>query len=289
MSETGTFESGPFFIRIGLIGEGIGLSRTPGMHLAEARALGLSYRYELIDTAQMPGARIEDLLTQVEAQGYTGVNVTHPFKQAVIGHLDDLSEPARAVDAVNTVLFRDGRRMGHNTDYFGFATAFRQQMAGADTSRVLLLGAGGAGGAVANALLDEGVDRLAVYDVNSASATRLAARLRERFGATRIEVARDLEAGIASASGLVNATPIGMASHSGSPVPLQLLTSGHWVADIIYFPLETELLRHARSLGCRTMNGAGMAVYQAVRAFELFSGHRPDPDRMRASFDRLAP
>jgi shikimate dehydrogenase len=276
-------------IRVGLIGHGIQLSRTPGMHMAEGKSLGLSYRYDLIDTAGMDNPDIATLLDEVEAQGYNGVNVTHPFKQAAVAHLDELSDAAKAVNAVNTVVFRDGKRFGHNTDYWGFATAFSKGLADADKSRVVLLGAGGAGGAVANALLDEGVGHLQVFDVNAASAARLVGSLQARHGEDKVCVAASTAEAVNSATGIVNATPIGMAAHPGSPVPADLLTADHWVADIIYFPLETELLATARAKGCRTLDGSGMAVFQAVRAFALFSGQTPDPDRMRVTFDALGP
>ncbi|WP_238367259.1 shikimate dehydrogenase [Mesobacterium pallidum] len=275
-------------VRVGLIGHGIGLSRTPGMHMAEGRALGLDYQYDLFDLEHEPGADLAALLDRVEAEGYAGVNVTHPFKQVVAQHLHELSDAARAVNAVNTVVFRDGKRFGHNTDYWGFATAFRQGLPGADKARVLQLGAGGAGGAVANALLDDGVQRIEIFDVNRASAERLAGDLAARLGADRVGVAESVEAARA-ATGIVNATPIGMAAHPGTPLPEDLLHAGLWVADIIYFPLETAFLAAARARGCRALDGSGMAVYQAVRAFELFSGLAPDPTRMRATFDALDP
>lgn len=273
-------------IKVGLIGHGIARSRTPKMHTDEGCAVGLAYQYDLIDTADLdtdPG--IADLLDKAEAAGYRGVNITHPYKQAALAHLDVFSDAATDVNAVNTVVFRDGKRFGHNTDYWGFAQAYRDWLADAKADRVLLLGAGGAGGAVANALLDCGVGHLAVYDLVPASAQSLVDSLAARVGDNRVSVAVDIAAEMTTADGLVNATPVGMASFPGSPVPLALLQSRHWVADIIYFPLETELLRAARAAGCLTMDGSGMAVYQAVRAFELFTGVKPDPKRMRATFD----
>jgi shikimate dehydrogenase len=190
---------------------------------------------------------------------------------------------------VNTVVFRDGRRYGHNTDYWGFSQALGLAMGKAPLGRVLLLGAGGAGGAVANALLDRGATHLAIHDSTPAAAERLAASLSGRVEPGRVSVVSDPAPEMALADGIVNATPVGMALHPGTPVPVGLLRPRHWVADIIYFPLETEFLAAARATGCRTMDGSGMAVFQAVRAFELFSGVKPDPDRMRATFDAFTP
>lgn len=273
-------------IRVGLIGHGIQLSRTPKMHVEEGCALGLDYRYDLLDTGLMndnPG--IAALLDRAEADGFRGVNITHPFKQTATAHLHVLSDAARAVGAVNTVVFRDGRRYGHNTDYWGFAEAFRRAMPGAPTGHVLLLGAGGAGGAVAHALADLGARTLAIHDIDPARAARLADDVRAHRPTWDARAANGIETDLAEADGVVNATPVGMETLPGSPVPPNLLASRHWVADIVYFPLETEFLRAARATGCRTMDGSGMAVFQAVRAFELFSGVKPDPKRMRATFD----
>lgn len=277
-------------LRVGLIGHGIQLSRTPNMHVAEGTTLGLDYRYDLIDTDQIEGDQdIANFLSQAEADRFRGVNVTHPFKQAAMEHLDHLSDAARAVNAVNTVVFQNGKRFGHNTDYWGFSEAFRLQLADVAPGKVLLFGAGGAGGAVANALLDNGITHLAIFDPDAEAMASLVRRLAQRVGDDRVSAAADVSREIQSADGLVNASPIGMESFPGSPIQVESLRAEHWVADIIYFPLETELLAAARARGCRTMDGSGMAVFQAVRAFELFTGVKPDPDRMRATFNAFIP
>lgn len=282
--------SGPKVL-VGLVGKGIQRSRSPAMHEAEGRRQGLAYIYTLLDTDRMgePPPSLAELLRFAELLGYRGLNVTYPYKQAVLQHLDVLSEDAEAVGSVNTVVLAGGRRIGHNTDFWGFFESFRTVMAGAPRDTVLLLGAGGAGGAVAEALLQAGVGRLLVRDVDDARAQSLVQRLTGRWGAERVAIAADLTAAVATSEGVVNATPIGMASHPGTPIPPPLLRPDLWVADVIYFPLETELLRAARALGCRTMDGAGMAVLQAARAFEHFSGRAASVDAMRATFAAVAP
>lgn len=281
--------AGPSSIRVALLGTGIQLSRTPKMHMDEGAALGLDYRYDLIDPDKLnPQPPLEQILNQAEKAGYRGLNVTHPFKQAVCQYLDELSQEAQAVNAVNTVVFRDGKRFGYNTDYWGFSEAFRQTMSNVVRERILLLGAGGAGGAVANALIDNGIEHLVIFDPSPDKASELAERITSRMGQRRVSICTDIADEMAIADGVVNASPVGMASHPGCPVPERLLTADHWVADIIYFPLETELLALGRAKGCRTMNGSGMAIFQAVRAFELFSGRKPDPKRMRGTFDAFS-
>jgi shikimate dehydrogenase len=276
----------PRRILVGLLGRGIQLSRTPAMHEAEGRAQGYAYIYRLLDTDRMGDAppSLASILAFAEYFGFDGLNVTFPYKQEIMPLLDGLSEAAEALGSVNTVVLRDGRRIGHNTDMWGFKESFRQGMAGAARSSVLLLGAGGAGAAVAHALLDSGVELLLLSDVEQQKAAALAARLASRFGAGRLAVVSDLGLAASRVDGIVNATPVGMAKLPGIPLDPTLLRPECWVADIVYFPLETELLAQARRRGCRTLNGEGMAVYQAARAFELFTGISPDVDRMKAAF-----
>jgi len=272
--------------RVGLIGHGIQLSRTPKMHTDEGSAHGVDYRYDLIDTKVQTGnSNIAELLSYAENEGYCGVNVTHPYKRSVIPFLDKLSDAAKAVGAVNTIVFRDGKRFGHNTDYWGFAEAFRTGLEDVKCGRVLLIGAGGAGCAVAHALIDRGVERLVIIDKDKASAEELVETLVARGDGNGAIVGSSIEDELMLADGVINATPVGMSLSPGSPVPVEQLQSHLWVADIIYFPLETELLIAAAARGCKVMDGSGMAVFQAVRAFELFTGLRPDPNRMRATFD----
>ncbi|MBC6437278.1 MAG: shikimate dehydrogenase [Rhodobacteraceae bacterium] len=277
----------PMTLRVGLIGRGIGQSRTPRMHVEEGRANGLSYRYDLIDTTRN-AVSLKTVLDHVESEGFRGVNITHPYKQAVLPFLDTLSNSAQAVGAVNTVIFEEGCRFGHNTDYWGFAEAFRQSLAGVLCCDVLLLGAGGAGGAVAHGLLDCGVERLWIFDAKPQAALRLADHISQVRGEGRAQVTADPTLVLTRVQGIVNATPMGMASHPGSPLPTDALSTEHWVADIVYFPSETAFLKAAGGRGCQVMNGSGMAVFQAVRAFELFTGIEPDSDRMKATFDEFA-
>lgn len=274
---------------VGLIGAGIQLSRSPGMHEAEATAQGMRLTYRLIDleVLQESTDALPRLLSMAQAAGFAGLNITYPCKQAVIPLLDDLSPDARALGAVNTVVFADGRRIGHNTDWWGFAESFRRGLPDASLAQVVQLGAGGAGSAVAHALLTLGAKRLAIVDTDHAKAEALARSLVARFGAERIAAQADVAVAMGEANGLVNTTPVGMAKHPGLPLPVELLRRAPWVADIVYFPLETALLRAARLLGCRTLDGSGMAVFQAVEAFRLFTGRTPDAGRMAAAFAAL--
>lgn len=273
-------------ILAGLIGAGIQGSRTPALHEHEGDAQGLRYLYRLIDLDRLglDSSALPQLLDAAQHMGFTGLNITFPCKQAIIPLLDELSPEARGIGAVNTLLFEDGRRVGHNTDCLGFAEGFRRGLPGVARQRVVQMGAGGAGAAVAHALLGEGVQQLRIFDVEPARAQALADNLNQHFGAGRAQAGSELAAAMAEADGLVNTTPMGMAKLPGTPVPRELLRPALWVAEIVYFPLQTELLRDARALGCQTLDGGSMAVFQAVKAFELFSGVAADAQRMLAHF-----
>ena len=276
-------------ILAGLIGAGIQASRTPSLHEHEGDAQGIRYLYRLIDldALQMNLDDLPGLLSAAQCTGFTGLNITFPCKQAVIPLLDDLSAEARGIGAVNTVVFQDGKRIGHNTDCLGFAEGFRRGLTDVARRRVVQMGAGGAGAAVAHALLSEGVEQLSIFDVDQGRAQSLADNLNQHFPNSPARAGSDLPAAMAVADGLVNTTPMGMTKLPGMPVPKALLREAMWVAEIVYFPLETELLREARALGCRTLDGGTMAVFQAVKAFELFSGVVADAARMQAHFSRL--
>jgi shikimate dehydrogenase len=276
-------------VLLGLIGQDIQGSRTPEMHMREGEAQGLRLVYRLIDLTKL-GLGVEalpELLTAAQRMGFDGLNITHPCKQAIIPYLDDLSEDARALGAVNTVILRDGKKIGENTDWSGFAEPFRRKMSDVALNRVVQIGAGGAGAAVAHAALMLGVKELTIFDIDPKRAESVASNLSNHFGAGRAKAGSDLPHTIAAADGLINATPIGMDAHPGMPLPAELLRPDLWVAEIIYFPLETELLKRARALGARTIDGGGMAVFQAVAAFRHFTGLEPDSDRMLAHFAEM--
>lgn len=274
---------------IGLVGKGIQRSKSPAMHQHEADALRLRCVYQLIDLNVL-GLGLNDLprvLESAELMGFAGLNVTHPCKQAVIPLLDELSEEARAIGAVNTIQLKAGKRRGFNTDAYGFAESFRRGLPNTPLSRIVQIGAGGAGAATAYAMLKLGAECLSVFDMQQDRAMALASNLGRTFGPERIRVASDLAADVAQAQGLVHATPVGTLEHPGMPLPVSLLRQDLWVAEIVYFPLETELLRAARAAGCRTLDGGGMAVFQAAAAFEIFTGLKADGERMMRLFDNI--
>jgi shikimate dehydrogenase len=259
------------------------------MHEEEARHHGLTLYDQLIDLDRTKaGAEVlPPLLRAMRTIGFAGFNVTHPCKQAILPLLDELSSEARAVGAVNTVVVRDGRFIGHNTDGSGWTWAFRRTLPGADLARVVLLGAGGAGAAIAHALLRLGAQTLTIVDTEPARALRLASALEQLYGRGRALCGADVAAALRNASGLVHATPTGSDHSPGMPLPAALLTANLWVSEIVYFPLRTQLLEAARSAGCAVTDGGGMAVGQAIDAFRLFTGREADATRVERHFRRL--
>lgn len=274
---------------VGLIGRGIQASRTPRMHELEGKRIGLEYTYVLIDfdALLLSDKDLPDVLALTQTLGFAGLNVTYPFKQAIIPLLTGLAPEAAGIGAVNTVVFAAGKRIGHNTDGWGFAESFREGLGGAKLDTVVQFGAGGAGAAVGHSLLSLGAKALTLCETDMGRAHSLAQRLSARFG-VGVHVENNPAIALAGAVGIVNTTPIGMDKFPGVPFDVGLLHPQLWVADVIYFPSETALLSKARHLGCRTLAGTGMAVYQAVKAFELFTGIAPDRVAMTAHFQMAA-
>lgn len=276
---------------VGLVGDGVTPSLTPPMHEREGDVQGLRYLYRPIDLLELglTGDSVGEVLRSARMLGFNGLNITHPCKQLVLQHLDEVSPDARRLGAVNTVVIRDGRFIGHNTDFSGFAAALASGLPGARLDRVVQLGAGGAGSAVAYALLSAGVTVLDLVDMDPERAAARAAELSGFFPDSTVtaRTTAELPQLMPLADGLAHCTPVGMAAHPGVPLDLELLEHRHWVADIVYRPIETELVRVARAKGCDVLDGGRMAVGQAADAFRIFTGLDADPERMRSHFLEL--
>lgn len=276
--------SGPTSFRVGLLGHGIGPSLTPALHLREADRLGLRYLYETVDLIDAPGADLGAELARLESEGFCAVNVTHPFKQQVLDYVDETSDAVARIGAANLVLLGPGPRVAHNTDYTGFRTGLERFLGEGGRGTVLQVGAGGAGLATACALLDLDFAAVVVHDREEEAVQRLVAR----FDDDRLRTTGgDLDDWLPRVSGVVHATPVGMREHPGVALDVDLLAPGAWVAEVVYRPLETELVRRARDRGHPTLDGGAMAVGQAVESVRLITGHEPDAARMHAHFDQL--
>ena len=247
---------------VGLLGANIQGSMSPSLFADAFAAAGIDGYYHLLDADRLP-ERLPQLFEAIKTAGFIGANVTFPFKQEIIALLDAVDPGAAQVGAVNTVVIApDGRTTGYNFDRAGWRNSFNERIgsAGAKDATVVQIGAGGAGRAVAFALMDLGVADLVLHDLDTARANALRADLSRHYGSSRCRLAQDLERDIAAAAGVVNATQVGMRGFPGNPVPVAALKAAHWAADVIYTPMQTEFLKAAAAKGARTLNGSGMCV-----------------------------
>jgi shikimate dehydrogenase len=271
---------------VSLIGRSIGASRSPAIHENEAAALGLPLAYRIIDFDRLGWnndemSRALELLRQL---GFCGTNITFPFKQSAARLCTSLGSEAAMLGAVNTLHLSANGVHGENTDWLGFAWMIEREFGSIKGESVAQIGAGGAGSATALALARSGVAEVALFDPEAERAEELCARLAPHFANTRFMVCSDAESAVVGRNGIVNTTPVGMAKIPGTPFDPSLMKPDQWLADIIYFPLETRLLRHARDNGQRCANGVSMVIGQAAAAFDIFTGVVPDRERM---FKRL--
>jgi shikimate dehydrogenase len=274
-------------ILVGLVGANILKSLSPALHEDAFAAAGLRGHYHLMDLDRLQGRRLEQLFGAIKTAGFDGINVTFPCKQAIMPLLDEIFPEARQIGAVNTVTIAEsGRTVGYNTDRIGFRRNFEEGLgrAAIEDQVAVLVGAGGAGRAVGFALMDLGAAKVVVHDTDTGRAAALVADLMLHHGASRCRLADNLTEAFAEAVGVVNATPVGMLGIPGNPVPAAALRSEQWVADVIYTPVETLLIKAARARGARVLTGGGMCVHQAVETFRLFTGLVPDVARMHKTF-----
>jgi shikimate dehydrogenase len=269
---------------LGLIGSPIKSSAAPAMHEAAAEALGLRAQYRLIDIPGADAARLRAMLEGVRLLGFSGVNVTFPYKEAIIPLLDALAPGAAAIGTANTVVVHDGKLTGHNTDATGFASAFKSVLGAPGDAPVALIGAGGVGRAIAFAMAEVGARALQIFDSDAAKAQALAARLSDRL---ETRVCASVAEALKDAGGVINGTPIGMLPNRDSPVPAVFLHKDMFVADAVYTPLWTPLLQAARGAGARLMTGRELCIHQAADAFWLFTGFEPSRERIGAAFDAV--
>jgi len=269
-------------VLLGVLGSPIKHSAAPFMHEAAAAALGMRLQYRLIDIAGADQAKLRLLLDGVRLLGFAGINVTFPYKEAVVPLLDLLTEPAAAIGAVNTVVVRDGKLVGHNTDASGFARAFSEVLGSPGEAPAVLVGAGGVGAAIAFAMAELGARELRLVDTAPEKGKTLADRLRGRLA---VRVYADVAEALRGAGGVINGTPVGMLPDRGNPVPGELIAETMWVADAVYWPLWTPLLQAARSRGARVMTGRELSIYQAVDAFYLFTGREASRESIANAFD----
>lgn len=267
-------------IRLALIGDNIGASRAPDLHRACAEIAGLELRYDLLIPPAL--GKDFDAVFAEAARTCDGVNVTLPYKERVVPKVR-ISDPVVArIGAVNTVLFGPEGPRGYNTDHSGFIVAYRAAFGAMRPGHAVMIGAGGAGKAVAFGLVALGAERITVIDTDQARAEALALAVTEAGQGATKGAAGDISA-VAVADGVINCTPLGMHGYAGSPVPEGCFPKGVWAFDAVYTPVETPFRAQALAAGARFLSGWELFFHQGIDAFEIFTGRPPgDIVRLRA-------
>ena len=268
-------------IRLGLIGDHIERSRAPDLHRIAGDLTGLKVTYDLIDLSGK-GADFDAVLFQCRDQGFRGLNITHPYKQGVMGHITGGDPMVQRIGSANTVLFTEAAIEGFNTDHSGFIAAYCAAFADANPGRVALLGAGGVGRALAFALAGLHAPEIRIIDRDRSRAEVLAAVLAQSFDNGPRVTVHDDPAACAGADAVANCTPVGMGDDPGSAVAAEYLSGLRWAFDAVYTPLETRFKADAEGAGARFLSGYELYFHQGVDAFRLFSGRSlADPDALR--------
>jgi shikimate dehydrogenase len=267
---------------LGLLGYPIAHSAAPAMMESAGAACGIRVHYQLLPIQNADAAMLGRVIDAIRLTGFAGINVTFPYKEAVLPFLDTLSDGAAALRAVNVILIgADGRLAGHNTDATGFARVAATMREAITAGPVALIGAGGAGRAMGWGLLQAGARELRVVDPDAGRCASLAAAL----GTERVRIVPRVEDAVAGAAAIVNASPVGMLPDTRSPVPAWLITAGMVVADAVYHPPLTPLLAAAEAAGARIVPGRAMSIAQGVDGFALFAGVTPPEEAVAAGFD----
>jgi shikimate dehydrogenase len=257
----------------GIFGHPVEHTFSPGMHNSAFKKLGMDACY--VPFAVPPGS-LEDAVRAVVPLGLRGLNITVPHKELVLAFLDELSEEARLIGAVNTIEIRKGRMIGHNTDGRGFLRSLREHGdLDPKGKKFLFIGSGGAARAVSFSLALAGAAAIVFRDLDARKASLLANDIREKTGVPAITIGQETLPEYADdADCLINASPLGLRRMDPLPIPGDLIKKKHLVCDLVYNPPETALLKIAKKRGAKRLSGLGMLLYQGVIAFEIWTGEK---------------
>lgn len=267
-------------IRLGLIGDNIAQSQAPRLHRLAGLQNDRAVTYDRLVPHEQ-GKAFDPLFNEVANAGYRGVNVTYPYKERASTKVIIQDELVRAMGAVNTVVFDEGGPHGFNTDYSGFIRAYRRIRGAAKPETVLLIGAGGAGKAVAFGLIALGVRQLRIADLDTPKAEALAAALRLASPHLHVDVGSDAGGLSQGVNGIINCTPIGMDGYPGTPLDQRFIAGASWAFDAVYTPLNTLFLRDARKHGLQTISGYELFIGQGLDAWRIFTELPLDEERLR--------
>ncbi|MBB3192241.1 shikimate dehydrogenase family protein [Halomonas cerina] len=257
-------------MKLGLIGKAIMNSSSPDLHVRLGKLTGIPTTYDLFDANEQPIDSLESQVRKVIAEGYRGVNVTYPWKEEAVRLADRPSEGARLVGAANTLVFEKGEIVAENTDFTGFISGFRATLGERAPGRVLLIGTGGVGKAVAFGLGKLGASEVILMDLDESKSRQLAGELEAEGFKASIITADQLAETVPNCDGLVNCTPIGHEKSPGCPLPKELIAAHHWIFDAVYVPAVTEFIAAAKAAGASVVSGVSLFVFQGVDAYKLF-------------------
>lgn len=270
-------------MRLGLVGENIEGSLSPRLHEFAGKLCGLDIRYERLVPSVLE-MDFDVLLARCSADGFRGLNITYPYKERVIGHVDVEDQVAGWIRACNTVVFEQAHARGFNTDYSGFIRAFRNSFGTISPGIVAVVGAGGVGKAVSIALGTLGAAAVRIFDADRKKASALASALTTYFATLDVSVVSEISDAIPGSDGIVNCTPVGMHGRPGSAIPQLLIGGQSWAFDAVYIPAETQFLKDARAAGIAAMSGFELFFFQGIDAFAVFTGLDLDETTFRPQF-----
>lgn len=272
-------------LQLGLIGENIAQSLSPRLHRLAGAQAGLSVTYDRLVPAEL-AMSLKQVFQYCQNTGYRGINVTYPYKEAVVEMLRIDDPLVRPIGAINTVVFEEDGAVGYNTDYSGFIAAYRAARGDAETGPVLLIGAGGVGRAIAFGLAALGTKDLRLMDRDIGKAIELANALRTAAPGVNITTADTFDTSAPGAAGLINCTPVGMVGYEGSPLPAAAMSDAVWAFDAVYTPVKTRFLSDAARQGLQIISGWELFFHQGVRAWALFANRPVDEAHLRKSLQQ---
>jgi shikimate dehydrogenase len=258
-------------LRLGLIGGNITASRSPALHILCGLSVGRNVTYDLLIPAEMR-LTFPEVLVHCAAAGFAGVNVTYPHKEEAAAHVPAGDPVVTAMGTSNTVLFTPQGPRAYNTDYSGFVTAFRARFGARLPGRVLVLGTGGVGRAVAFGLMTLGADEVLLFDTDLAKVLSLSNAMRGHGPCAVRAVGPEVLQDLTGIDGVINCTPLGMVGRPGSPLPDGATGAPAWAFDAVYTPAETRFRAQLEAMGAAFLSGYELYFHQGIGAFELFSG-----------------
>lgn len=270
-------------LKLGLLGNGISKTQSKKLHELIGKIYDIDATYHLMDLSSKENANIKEELKRCEDEGFHGVNVTHPYKIEAFKGIKTMAGFPEGLTSVNTVVFKEDGQIADNTDYLGFMQAYKTQFPKEKPGKVLMLGAGGVGLAIAFGLYKLQADEIIIHDMNEELKNSLLETLTS-IGVNARALKGDLVSEMKNADGLINATPLGMFQYPGCAFPDEGFGGQKWSFDAVYTPVNTEFLQKCEANKIVTISGFKLFLYQGIEAFKRFSGIDVDGEKIEKVF-----